>query len=785
MKKGLTLAIASTLAATTMLIGCNKNKEEATVASMKINGIATAYMTEDTIEWDKLTVTATYSDKTTKTFTAIEFDVEAAKEDTELVVYTSGLHAQSSLEEGEYTIEAALRSELAKKYSLGTIVVGKITKDKYDLVSFEKPTQLSVYQQNRDNAGKEGENNFKQGEEIFTVGTLNVFKFSPVAAFRNKENNKVVASDTYKKSVSLKVVTNAGESEAAATDYQVVSSGLKFADSAAGKQFKLTVTPTEFDKTLGGTTPSVSFEFKVERGLNIYEAKQLGALNLTHYSSTEFSSETGKNFADHAQTDAEGNIINRNATDEVFWNAETNSYVAISYVNVWKKFLKDTGTFTDEELVAYQDVPAIFLQNNISVTPDDIPQEYFIVDDELMNAAVGNVRTGALRDEAVIYAPIIDGQNVEINGNYLSLNTTAIPLCYSTSAVSGLNFYVFPENYDGQVPPGHATLFKFCGLDANNDIYFENQVDTANGFHGIIKNISSIGNTSVVNVQQNDKIMEVTGLIFGKNYYCGGEYTNNLIKQYMIGVFPDCMVGQPYGGKEQRDSTFVTYSKIFDCSNSGIFNYNNGGALIEHCEFNRFGGAPVINTGDLEEKFKGITTFGEDVEFNNYITGEEVYFTAVGAASQFSVIKAWDELFNLIGNTFIVDGKMNLVSLCMDGHDYVASPNRQYYGYTVLNAGTDEELTCVMNDMTDPAWQLYLGIAQLTGGTFAPVFKTEKGEVFFWDGDPTHPFLGPDQQPLSAPLEGTYVSILLPVDRTTLNAVFRIGKIKALQTLVG
>lgn len=782
MKKGLTLAIATTLAATTMLVGCNK-KEEATIASMKINGIATAYMTEETIEWDKLTVTATYSDKTTKTYTAIEFDVEATKENTELVVYTSGLHAQSSLEEGEYTIEAALSSELTKKYSLGTIVVGKITKDKYDLVSFEKPTVLSVYQQNRENAGKEGENNFKQGEEIFTVGTLNVFKFSPAAAFRKKEGGNIVASDAYKKNVSLKVVTSAGESEAAAADYQVVSNGLKFADSAAGKQFKLTVTPSEFDRTFGGTVPSVSFEFKVERGLNIYEAKQIGALNLTHYSSTEFSSETGKNFADHAQTDGQGNIVNRNGADEVFWNAETNSYAAISYVDVWKKFLKDTGTFTDEELVAYQDVPAIFLQDNISVTPEDIPQEYFIYENELMNAAVGNVRTGALRDEAVIYAPIIDGQNVEINGNYLSLNTTAIPLCYSTSAAPGLNFYVFPENYDGQVPPGHASLFKFCGLNQNDNSYFENQVDTANGFHGIIKNMSSIGNTSVVDVQQNDKIMEVTGLIFGKNYYCGGEYTNNLIKQYMIGVFPDMMVGQPYGGKEQRDNTFVTYSKIYDCSNSGIFNYCNGGALIEHCEFNRFGGAPVINTGDLEDKFQGYTTFGEDVEFNNYITGEEVYFTAVGAASQFSVIKAWNGLFNLIGNTFIVDGKMNLVALCMDGHDYVASPNRQYYGHTELNAGTDDELVCVMNDMTDPAWQLYMYIGT-NYGQFAPVFKTEKGEVFFWDGvveDETthqpHPFLGPDSQPLSAPLEGSYVSILLPVGDTTLNAVFRIGKL--------
>ena len=781
MKKSLTLAIATTLAATTMLVGCNK-KSEATIASMKLNGIVTAYMTEDTIEWDKLTVTATYSDKTTKTYSVIEFDVDTpASENTELVVYTSGLHAQTSpLQEGEYTMEAALRSELTKKYSLGKIVVGKITNDKYDLVSFEKPTALSVYEQNRANAGNEGENNFKQGDEIFTVGTLNAFKFAPVAAFRNKENNKVVASDTYSKNVSLKVVTNAGEAEASASDYEVVAGGLQFAESAAGKQFKLTVKPTEFNKTLGGTDAAVTFEFKVEKGLNIYTAKQLGALNLTHYSSTEFTKENGKNFADHALTDAEGNIVERNAADKVFWNAATGSYEAISYVDVWKKFLKDTGTFTDEELVKYQDVPAIFLQNNISLAPEDIPQEYFIVEGELMNAAVGNARTGAFRDEAVIYAPIIDGQNVTINGNYLSLNTAAIPLCYSTSAVSGLDFYVFPKDYDGQVPPGHASLFKFCGLDQNNSEYFGAQIDTANGFHGIIKNISSIGNTSVVNVEQNDKIMEVTGLIFGKNYYCGGEYTNNLIKQYMIGVFPDCMVGQPYAEFEQRNSTFVTYSKIYDCSNSGIFNYCNGGALIEHCEFNRFGGAPVINTGDLEEQYQGFTTFGEDVEFNNYITGDEVYFTAVGAASQFSVIKALNGLFNLIGNSFIFDGKMNLVSLCMDGNSYVASPNRQYYGHTVLNAGTDEEMLCVMNDMTDPAWQLYLGIAQMTGGTFAPVFKTEvPGEVFFWDGDETHPFLGPDQQPLSAPLEGTYVSILLPVGDTTLNAVFRIGKLGA------
>ena len=784
MKKNLTLALATTLAATTMLVGCNKPAEAVTVSSMKINGIVTAYMTEDTIEWDKLTVTATYSNKTTKTFTAIEFDTENPEaENCELVVYTSGLYSQATLQEGEYTIEAALRSELSKKYNLGKIVVGKITKEKYDLVSFDKPTALSVYQTNRENAGKEGENNFMLGEELFTVGTLNEFKFLPVAAFRNKENNKIIASDTYKKTVSLKEVTETGEVDASSSDYEETNLGLKFAETAAGKQFKLTVTPTEFDKTLGGATPVVTFEFKVEKGLNIYTAKELGALNLTHYNSTEFTKENGHNFSDHALTDGNGNIINRNGADEVFWNAEKNDYTAISYVDVWKKFLKDTGTFNDEQLVAFQDTPAIFLQNNIVLTPEDIPQEYFIIDGESANT--NNARTGALRDEAVIYAPIIDGKNITINGNYLSLNTAEIPLCYSTSAVPGVNFYVFPKDYVGAVPPGHASLFKFCGLDADDDAYFAAQVDTSNGFHGIIKNISSVGNTSVVNIEQNDKIMEVTGLIFGKNVYTGGEYTNNLIKQYMIAVFPDLMVGQPYNGKEQRDNTFVRYSKIFDCSNSGIFNYHNGGALIEHSIFNRFGGAPVINSGCKEAQFYGITTFGEDVEFDNYITGEEVYFTAVGAASQFAMIKAWNLLFANIGNTFIVDGKMNLVSLNMDGQDYVQSPNRAYFGNVTLNKGSDDELKCELNDMTDPAWQLYMYIGT-NYGQFAPVFKTEKGEVFFWDGvveDETthqpHPFLGPDQQPLTATLEGSYVSTLLPVGDTTLNAVFRIGKVTA------
>ena len=762
------IALASLLCLTA-LTGCGKNKGQATLDSMKITGIVTAYMEDETIDWSSLTVTANYSDKSTTTFanSEIEFDVETPAEGTKLVVYTSGLHAQTApYTEGEYDVKAALKADLSKKYDLGSISVGTITPAKYKLRTFEVPEFVNKYQETVKNAGAASEGEFRKAEELFTVGTLNTFKFAPVASFsKNGVVGKFYVSDNYAKTVSLKVVNGNEKTEASADSYEVVKGGINFKEAAAGHTYELTMSPAGFQ--INGVTPEVKFTFKVERGLNVYSAKELGALNLTHYTENDFEVE-GTTFEEHV-----GALGRGNSASKVFFKEDTSEYYRPNYKQLWKSFLGTSGTFTDAELTAYEDVPAIFFQDDIVLKTTDIPAEFFITAKEAQTAGAPS-RAGSLRDDSSMYVPIVHDQDVVINGNYFRFDATNIPLCNSTTAAP-VDLYIFGENYEGQVPPGHATVFKFCGIDPiNSEAYYKSQVDTANGHKGVVKNVNAVGNTSLVNVDQNDKIMEVTGLIFAKNTQCGASYYNNLIKQFQIGLFPDCNVGQPYG-KEQVNRTFIEECKVFDCSNCGICNYHNGGALVTHSEFDRFGGAPLLNAGCKDAWNYGIITTGEDVKLRNEITGGEVYYTAVGAASQFTPIKGWDQLFTLMGNKFVKDNKMNLIALNMDGEDYVASPNKEYYADVYLNKGLDNEVHGGILS-TDMNWAVYSST-----GKQAPTFCTEKAnEIFYFNGNGfVNPILETAFDPSTntytmTRLEGRILNILLPVGNTTLNAVFQL-----------
>ena len=795
--KRLSIALASAFCASA-LIGCEIGKGKdanVTISNMKINGIPTAYMETDTIEWNKLTVTATLSDKSQVTFanSEIEFDVESpTSEACKLVVYTSELHSQTSpLTEGEYTITAALKEKLSDKYPLGTIVVGKVVASKYKLRTYDKPNFVSVYETNTAETGKGAgnEGKFRKNDELYTVGTLNTFRFAPKAVFQSLENPaKFITSDNYEKNVSLKQVVGETKTEVlpGASTYQVVKGGIKFADDAKGKTYELSVSPTEFAKKNDGTDAVVTFKFKVEKGLNVYSAKELGALNLTHYTTEDFydretSFEEHYGYKDGAE--------HSNSSSKVFYNRTTGQYEYPRYTEIWTEFLRSSGTFTADELVAYQDIPAVFLHNNIDLTVDDIPSSYFIYEGE---SAYG--RVGSLRDDAMIYVPIVHDYDVTVNGNYFTFNTDTIPLCNSTTSISGVDLFIFPEEYSGQVPPGHATVFKFCGLDAeSDDAWYQSQEDTAHGHKGIIKNMNTLGNTSEVTVAQNEKIMEVTGLIFGKNSACGGVYENVNVRQYQIGLFPDCNVGQPYNDHPQTDRTFIRHSKVFDCSNSGICNYHNGGTLVEHSEFNRFGGAPILNAGSIDPERQGITSCGEDVELHNEVTLQEVYYTAVGLDGEMvGMLKGWQDFFAKIGNIFVKDNKIDLVALNMDGHDYIMSPNHSYYGNVYLNKGSDHELRGALTLNTDmaqmavlPEWQLYEGVKQVAGA-YAPVFKSELGEIFFTDNgqmgygwelfalDSSYNIVPWQQQ-----VQGEFLSVLLPAGNTTMNAIIRIGKVSA------
>ena len=897
-KKSISLAIVSLFCATAMLAGCSKSSdEEKEVAAMKLSGIPTAYQVGETINWSAVKVAVSYKDskdKDTYTGSQLQFDVTSeVAEATKVVVYTAGLHDQTTLTEGEYNIEAALAGKLTEKYSLGRIVVGKITDDKYTLDSFEAPEFVDTYKQKiaDSQAHPENESSFKSTSELFTVGTKNVWKFVPRASFEMKGSTGHAKRYTnYEKNFFLKEIkSDSSKVDADVNDFEIAAdqSGIQFKDSAVGKKFEVTVSPKDsgFAEDSNGHPAVVSFQFQVKSGLNVYEAKELGALNLTskglvynadkahryvcHIGKADGQPEAGR--TKHYYTE-----VNANGVDKVFYDKLKGDYARIDYNGLWRDFLKydanenPNGIFTAEEIEKYTDIKGVFFQNEIVLDKSDIPADYFITADEPGNLD-GYADMECLRDASEIYTPIIGiaadqndrSQDVEINGNYFMLDNK-LPLCKSNwgdRVTPGFHTYGdHTQGYMGTYDPGHASLFKFCGIgvERSNNWIYQNK-DVLKGAKGILKNLNTKG---VIETVTGDNVLSVTALIAVKNTYCSAEYSNNIIKSYQIGIFPDAMIKGEFltttmGSQTYKYNTLIENCRVYDCSNCAICNYHNGGTVVKTSDFARFGGAAILNAGDIEEltddnywpyameirdqeiddkgssdidpyaatsayeaAWRSFTYVDEasSKSFNNYVVGTEAYFTAVGIATIMPevfqyILPGYNTMFNTIGHAFRFEqnGKnvYNIISLNLDGHDYVMSPNRYWYGDVIMYADNDAKRLDSGCKMESPIFTKYQTIDTIlkSMSTDCPaIFYTEKGDAFTSLWNPTaRPtpeaaqgdvfvtldsviafFMGGGSDPsLLVPFaftpenESQTVSVLLPSMNSTISAVFELKKLEA------
>ena len=876
MKKGkLTLVTVSLLTAFAALAGCSKDggseEEVKNVTKLSISGIATSYEKTDTIPWNQMTITATYGENKTYTISndKIAFDVTSeVAEAIEVVVYTQGLHAQSApLTEGSYYLEAALSTNLQKKFDLGRISVGLITADKYDLALYTDQASIAKYKSEiQKNPSLEG--SFYDYSEILTAGTRNVFKFEPQAVFTDVDDDDAdpIIATNYVKEYSLKMFdANNQPQPVSLVDYaQVVKGGVKFGASAIGKKFELSCKPADFDHELGKTTePISSVILKVEDGVNIYSAKELGTLNLTHYTAEDFAGNEATAFAYHYGKKA---LVEwDNDVRPVFWNETANTWKHLDTTALWRSWLVEQGVFTAEEEVAYQDTPAIFLQNDVKIEKSDIPSEYFIHGKE--GQTVSHIKDGVqvwdcdgcIRDYVDIYKPIIDGHDVVINGNYFALDSDlgAAKSRGGDETVYYDDDYVVPNN---AFEPGHSSLIKFCGVDPRNWVtYYENQVDLAQGYKGVVKNVQSNGYVSTQyrpmpergqgesdedyearceRVRQQDAIMSITSLIFVKNAFCGADYTNNVLKQYQIALFPDDMCAGTreragaHGEGTMKYNTLIKDCKVYDCSNCGICNWHNRGVVVTHSDLERFGGSSLVNMGYLasashkdagasDDARRAVTVYDHDVITRNPITGSETYFKTVMADQLFQLLAVYSGLLNEIGNSYRFDGSYNLLSLNFDG-SALGSTNKQYYADFIFDFDKPEgqgyldcsimgnklfdvyrglpegnyQMLCAMYGI--PPHSAYADAAKIPSPQ-TPLFVTEEGELFTslfsadtpdfkfnavtYDTDEqgavTDVHVSTSSMTSADQLQGTKLMMFLPAANTVMTAAFELAKVSA------
>lgn len=723
--KKIALCAATLALAGGMLVGCNKKDKEVTLSKVSLSGIRKAYRNDETIAWENMVVTFSYSDNSAISFTSdkMEFDVTTpVKSETELLVKTEGLYAsETPHEEKQYKLSVALKEDFTKFYEVDAITIGNISTDKYMLMSYDLPRNISELESVKENAGKDEEGSFKKFEDDFIVGTINPWKFEPVASFAEKANTKNIDDYiNYEKVEKIYVVNGTTETEVSqsAYDRMLLGGGMyQFSSEDAGKKFKIVVSPKVFNKDFyGDDVQPVSFTFNVQEGYNVYTAKELGVLNLTNLQSEDF-------YGDHAYLEHYRKATNeRGAADNGQYDIFlTNPGQAYPYGNldlprVWEQFLLSNGVLTQDTVSSARDVKGVFLQNDIVIETTDIPSEFFISPYDSVNHAIGGINTGALRDSTSIYAPTAMNE-LTISGNYFKLDSRKIPLCKNTTdgstcdaVANGLPIVSFPADWSYQIMPGHANLFKICGVDPENSQEFYTAQEYPETVKpAVFKNMRTVGNTGAdIGGAEGDldRKMKVTGLIFAKASRVPVTFDNLIIQEYMIGLFGDNGLGHAVPENEiaQTNYTFVKDTKIFDCANSGIFNYKDGGVHVSSTVMKRFGGACVINAGDSDVTYRqSNTTFTSDCVFENYITGGEVYFAAVGASSYIAQIQGFDNFFKhpqypsakrLIGPEGDPNAnKMNLIALQMDGDGYVMAENGKFFGNITMNEGTEKELS--------------------------------------------------------------------------------------------
>ena len=393
MKKflGYILVLALFLVAPIALVGCGAELESIYV---KKSTIKQTYFVGDQVEDFKQNakVYAVYSDKTEKLVDNSE--VEFSTINTTII--------------GDQTLTITYKDKECKV----KITVKNKTENSYKIVGFSAPSFVNTYNENK--AEKENkETEFVDREQVYTVGSDNGFVFLPDITALLNEQKEPITLNAYKSIAKIYLKGDGdsyselvGEAKDNLVSYNDETSTFDFTDNAIGKQFKIEVEPyypQEID------IDSVIFEFKVEKGYNIYDADGLAVID--------------------------------NATKEE------------EYRTNWSAKRKETG-------IGEITTSAVFIHKDLVVENDNLPTYLFHTESDADSIEYKkdypNIM-GSLRDYRSLYQRVLnDGENFSINGNYFTIDV---------QNVSKIQKFVGDAQKD-QI--SHAQIFRAVGKDVNS-----------------------------------------------------------------------------------------------------------------------------------------------------------------------------------------------------------------------------------------------------------------------------------------------------------------------------
>ena len=466
----------------------------------------------------------------------------------------------------------------------------------------QQPISLSEYARNSEAKTDDNiRNEFAYRDNPYYVGDDNAFSIKPVVTFTDADQEDVGTphSSDYenawlynvklyeKNAFDNYVEVNADLYDDYLDELDRINCNVDFSSDAVGKEFRISIYPSGLTEKQKGKLVekySTTIEISVIDGYNVTTAKELAYFNNVG------SYTTGK-----------GDITAFDAGAR------------------WLAYREEKGL--DTKLSP----KALILHNDISLTDEDIPSEYFYSEAEVADDTDKEIATGSLKDRMDIFFRYIpEGETFVFEGNYFTLDCSRISLVVRAEG----------ELYNAlKLVDSHSQLMR---------MYSDDSIDSS---FGTIRNINLKGNA-----EKTENTQKSGGLILVKGENVRFEAHNNISNQWYINYMTDF----------SKKNFKVSYCRAYDSFNCIMYVWGGADVVVDHCDFNGAGG-PVFIVDHVHSVNDDITTGTpscvkvNDSHIHSFVTGEEAWFKMFAGASPLATgIKNIGKAFNVGGRAISV-----------------------------------------------------------------------------------------------------------------------------------
>ena len=607
---------------------------EIVVKKVSTESLRTTYYQDETIDFDSVVLNVELSNGVKLVLNKGEVDKtwdEVDKDETHFILKTDGLRealAEDNVElNHEYKITCLLNA-YAGEYDVLTIVFMDNLASMYDLTKFVEPQALTSFKNVA--ASTTDESKFMNYDQKYYVGDDNPFKLVPNYNLMLKEDPTQQTSKLHLL-VNVHVYKHVGENWTeveAGTDYTFDANkyAFQFAADAVGNEYRIQMTPKDFTKLFNGSDIApIELVVTIADGYNVHEAWELGHIAVVG--------------------ESEKNDVNKCAenTFDRFTN-EGGQYVTKKYYEVWNQFYTDRGETN------LKSVNGIFLHNDIKITRNDVPADYFASSKE---SACTEHAVGSLKDWAFVYPHYMPNVNSSFtfNGNYFDMDFSEFPVSLSHNT-STMEYYTEDTSITYL---SNSVFFYFAGLP-------HAQTDAGDTFAPItFKNFSAGGASgkTITGTATQEAAGTPTFLKVEDSVSIGLE--NSVIREFMMGL-----------NSSQKGDWLVKDTKIYDCYNCGLYVQVATGA-IQNSQLKRFGGPVVFAVSINEENGSEVARANAFVVdelsiLENYVEYNQTWFAMNGASQLVLMFKGLGgDGLAPTGTTILnADGKMNMQVLVLD-----------------------------------------------------------------------------------------------------------------------